>query len=121
MQQEVQAIDWKTSQNRSNGISGQTKRAQHRLRIGSGRYTKPYHEAAKVTGKTSIDTNCAVQLGIEKYAGVTLTSKKRARCRALWKLPFARAVEGKVTGVEELVDLLTPELRSFYYLLLKSH
>jgi len=65
------------------------------------------YEAVKVIGKTSIDTDGAVQIGLEKYAGGTLTSKKRAGCRELWKRAFARAVEGKVMGVEELADLLT--------------
>ncbi|RPA91283.1 hypothetical protein L873DRAFT_1848385 [Choiromyces venosus 120613-1] len=65
------------------------------------------YEAVKLIGKTSIDTDGAVQIGLERYAGGTLTSKKRAGCRELWKRAFARAVEGKVMGVEEVADLLT--------------
>ena len=61
------------------------------------------YEAVKDTGKTSIDTEGAVQIGLGKYMGRTLASKKRAGCLELWKRLFARAVEGKVMAVEELL------------------
>ena len=76
------------------------------------------YEAVKVIGKTSIHTEGAEQIGLENYTGRTLSSRKCAGCRELRKRLFAQAVEGKVMGVEELADLLTPELLSPYYLLL---
>jgi len=77
------------------------------------------YEAVKVIRKTTINTDGALQIGLEKYAGGTLASNKRAACLEIWKCAFAQAVEGKVMGVEELADLLIPEL-SPYHLLLKS-
>jgi len=78
------------------------------------------YEAVKVMGKTSVNTDGAVQVVLEKYAGGTQASKKRAGCRELWICAFALAVEGKVIGVEELADWLTPELLSPLCLPLKS-
>jgi len=76
------------------------------------------YEAVKIIRKTSIHTEGAEQIGLESYTGRTLASRKCAGCRELRKRLFAQAVEGKVMGVEELADLLTPELLSPYYLLL---
>jgi len=73
------------------------------------------YKAVKVIRKTSINSEGAVQIGLEKYPGGILASKKRTSCRELWKRAFAWAVEGKVMGVEEFADLLTPELLSPYY------
>jgi len=78
------------------------------------------YEAVTAIGETSIDTEDAVQIGLEKYTGGTLASKKRAGCCELWKCTFAGAVEGKVMGVEEFAYMVVPELLSPYYLLLKS-
>ncbi|KAH0613283.1 uncharacterized protein H6S33_009663 [Morchella sextelata] len=55
--------------------------------------------------KDQIDTERAVQDGLETYA--PNLAKKRPGCRELWKRAFGRAVEGKVIGVEEIGDLLT--------------
>lgn len=55
--------------------------------------------------KDQIDTEKAVQEGLETYAPTL--AKKRPGCRELWKRAFGRAVEGKVIGVEEIGDLLT--------------
>lgn len=66
----------------------------------------------KITGAVrhlkghTIDTEAAVQVGLETYAR-SLLGKKRPGCRELWKRALARAVEGKVMGVEEIADLLT--------------
>ena len=76
------------------------------------------HETVKVTRKTPIHTEGAEQIGLENYTGRTLSSRKCGGCRELRKRLFALAVEGKVMGVEELADLLTPELLSPYYSLL---
>ncbi|PUU75150.1 Non-repetitive/WGA-negative nucleoporin C-terminal-domain-containing protein [Tuber borchii] len=65
------------------------------------------YEAVKVIGRTSIGTDGAMQIVLEKYAGGTLTSRKPAGCRQVWKPAFAWAVEGKVMRVHELADLLT--------------
>jgi len=76
------------------------------------------YEAVKVIRKTSIHTEGTEQIGLDNYTSHTLASKKCAGCRELRKSLFAQAVEGKVMGVEELADLLIPELLSPYYLLL---
>lgn len=54
----------------------------------------------------TIDTEAAVQVGLDTYAH-SLMGKKRPGCRELWKRAFARVVERKVMGVEEIADLLT--------------
>ena len=66
------------------------------------------YKAVKVIGKTSIDSEGAVQIGLDKYSGGTLASKKSASCCELWKRPFAWAIEGKVVGVGEFTDPFTP-------------
>jgi len=70
------------------------------------------YKAVKAIGKTSIDSEGAVQISLEKYPGGSLASNKSASCRELWKHSFSRAVKGKVMGVEEFADLFTPELLS---------
>ena len=69
------------------------------LQIGTGRDTNRVYEAVKVIGKTSIDTEDAIQISLEKYAGCTLASKERASCRYLWKrLCPGRGGEGDGRG-----------------------
>jgi len=76
------------------------------------------HEPVKVIGKTSVETDGAVGIVVEKYIGGRLGSKKCAGYLKLWKGSCARAVEEKVISIEELAELLRPELISPYYLLM---
>ena len=73
------------------------------------------YKAVKATGETLIESKGAVQIGLEKYPGGTLASKKSASCREICKRFFSRAAEGKVVGVEEFSDLFTQEVLSPYY------
>jgi len=63
------------------------------------------YEAVKDPGKTSINTEGAVQIGLGKYMGRTLASKKceSESCRELGKRLFPQALEGKVMAVQELL------------------
>lgn len=64
------------------------------------------YETVRYLKEQTIDTEGAVQVGLDTYAR-SLVGKKRVGCRDIWKRAFGRAVEGKVIGVEEIADLLT--------------
>jgi len=76
------------------------------------------YQAVKVIRKPSIQTQGTEHIDGENYTGHILAGMKCPTYCELRNSHFTHAIERKVMGVEELADLLVPELLSPYYLLL---
>jgi len=102
----------------------QTEPPQHRFWIGSGSYTKRYHEVVKVVGKTSINNQLHYTDQLREISGRHTNQLRSGPAVTSSEMSFlcpGHGGEGDgCRGIEPAERLTSELLSSSYYLLRKS-